>query len=103
MRLPAVALAALFACGVVLGHVEGFTQQVSSPIYLAMGFVLVCVLIAAGILLARGGRLFPAAISSALSWLILGVLGAGVGSQPRPADYVLSLVDAGRLDLKTPL
>jgi competence protein ComEC len=103
MRLPAVALAVLFACGVVLGHAGWFEQRVSSHIYLASGFVLVCVLICAGTFLVKARRLFPAAVFSAFSWLILGVLGAGIADQPRPGDYVLSLDDAGRLDLKTPL
>lgn len=60
-------------------------------------------LILAGIVLAKIGRLFPALTLSAFSWIILGALGAGIASQPRPADYVLSLVDTGRVDLKTPL
>lgn len=34
---------------------------------------------------------------------MLGLLGAGITNQPRPGSYVLSLVDAGRLELKTPL
>ena len=61
------------------------------------------ILICAGMVLARIGRLFPAATFSILSWIILGVLGAGIANQPRPADYILSLVEAGRVDLKTPL
>ena len=85
MRLPAVALAALFACGVVLGQAGCFAQRVSSHIYLTIAFALVCVLICIGILLAKIGHLFPAAFFSLLSWLILGVLGAGIADQPRPA------------------
>jgi competence protein ComEC len=103
MRLPAVAIAAVFACGAVLGQAQWFSQRASSHIYLAAGLTAVGVLICVGIFLAGFGRLFPAAAASALSWLILGVVGASIASQPRPADYVLSLVEAGRLDLKTPL
>jgi competence protein ComEC len=103
VRLPAVAFAALFACGVVLGQAQWFVQRVSSHVYLPIGFVAAAILICAGIFLARIGRLFPAAVVSVLSWVMLGVLGAGVATQPRPADYVLSLVEAGRVDLKTPL
>ncbi len=103
MRLPAVAIAALFACGVVFGEAQWLTQRASSHVFLAVGFTSAVFLICAGIVLARVGHLFPAATVSLLSWLILGILGAGIASQPRPADYVLSVVDAGRLDLKTPL
>ena len=103
MRLPAVAIAALFACGVVLGQSPWFAQQVSSHAALAIGFASVGFLICSGIFLAGCGRLASAAAVSILSWLILGVMGAGVAEQPPPADYVLSLVDTGRVDLKTPL
>ena len=103
MRVPAVAIAAVFACGVVLGEAPWFTTRASSPIYIEIGFASGACLIFGGILLARIGRVFPAAAVSVLSWLVLGVLGAGIADQPRPADYVLSLINAGRVDLKTPL
>src|SRR5579862_7906927 len=103
MRLPAVALAALFGGGVVLGEVSWIAERVSSRGFLFLGFASVGVLICAGVILARVGRLFPAAVFSLLTWIVLGVLGAGIANQPRPADYVLSLVEAGRLGLKTPL
>jgi competence protein ComEC len=103
MRLPTVAIAALFACGVVLGQAPWFAERVSSQVYLAIGFASVGLLICAGVVLARIGRLFPALALSAFSWIILGALGAGIANQPRPADYVLSLVETGRVDLKTPL
>jgi competence protein ComEC len=103
MRLPAVAIAALFACGVVLGQAPRFGEQASSHVCLAIGFALAGFLICAGIVLVKIGRLFPAATLSCLSWIILGVLGSGIANQPQPSEYVLSLVEAGRPDLKTPL
>ena len=103
MKLPAVAIAALFACGVVLGQTPWLAGRISSHTYLTIGFAGAGILICAGIFLARIGRLFRAATFSILSWIILGVLGAGVANLPRPADYILSLVEAGRVDLKTPL
>ncbi len=101
--MPAVAIAALFACGVVLGQASWFAERVSSHVYLAVGFAAVGLLICAGLVLARIGRLFPAATFSILSWILLGALGAGIANQPRPEDFILSVVDAGRVDLKTPL
>jgi competence protein ComEC len=103
MRLPAVAIAALFACGVVLGQTPWFAHRDFSHAFLLGGFASVAFLIGSGIVLVRIGLLFPAVVLSALSWLILGVLGAGVANQPRTANYVLSLVEAGRVNLKTPL
>ena len=103
MKLPAVAIAALFACGVVLGQTAWLAERISTHTYLAIGFAGVAFLICLGIFLARIGRLFPASTVSVLCWIILGLLGAGIANQPRPADYILSLVEAGRVDLKTPL
>jgi hypothetical protein len=103
MRLPAVAIAALFACGAMLGQSSWFAARVSSHVYVSIGFVGAAFLICFGIFLARIGRLIPAASVSLLSWIILGALGARISNQPRPADYVLTLVGAGRVDLKTPL
>jgi hypothetical protein len=103
MRLPAVVIAALFACGVVLGQTLWFAHRDFSHAYLLTGFASVAFLIGSGIVLVRIGLLLPAAVFSALSWLILSVLGAGIANQPRTANYVLSLVEAGRADLKTPL
>jgi competence protein ComEC len=103
MRLPAVAIAALFACGVVLGQTSWFAERISSRGYLTCGFAAVSFLICAGLVLAKIGRLFPAATISIVSWIILGLLGAGIANQPRPVDYILSVVEAGRVDLKTPL
>jgi competence protein ComEC len=103
MRLPAVAIAVVFSCGAVLGQAAWIVQNSSSRFYVMIGFSVPLVLIGIGILLARFGRLFPAGAVSILCWLMLGVLGAAIANQPRPADHVLSLVEAGRLDLKTPL
>jgi competence protein ComEC len=103
MKLPAVAIAVLFACGVVLGQTPWLAERIPSHTYLTIGFAGAAFLICTGIFLARIGRLFPAAIVSVLSWIILGALGAGIANQPRPADYILSLVEAGRVELKTPL
>ena len=103
MRLPAVAIAALFACGVVFGQTPWFAHRDFSHAFLLGGFASVAFLIGSGIVLVRIGLLFPAVVLSALSWLILAVLGAGLANQPRTANYVLSLVEAGRVNLKTPL
>ena len=103
MKLPAVALAVLFACGVVLGQAPWFSQRVSAHLYIVIGFACASLLIGAGIFLVKLGPLFPAASASLLSWFLLGALGAGIADQPRPVDYVLSLADAGRVSLRTPL
>ena len=70
MRLPAVALAVLFACGVVLGQASWAAERVSSCGFLFIGFASVGVLICAGVILARVGRLFPAAAVSRISCFV---------------------------------
>jgi hypothetical protein len=91
MRLPTVVLAAVFTGGAVLGQTQWFRQRASTHVFLSIGFAGVAILICVGTFLARIGSLFPAAIVSGSSWIILGMMGAGIGNQPRPADYVLSL------------
>jgi len=70
MRLPAVAIAAAFTCGIALGLHPAVGRNASSLILLAFPFALAAVLVEAGIALLRIGRLFPAAAASFLSWVL---------------------------------
>src|SRR5260370_37815154 len=54
-------------------------------------------------MLIKTGGLFLAASASLLRWVLLGFLGVCIGEQPRQADQVISLVEQGRVPLKTPL
>jgi competence protein ComEC len=103
MRLPAVAIAAAFACGIVLGLHPAVARNAASLILLFSSFVSIAVLVLSGILFVTIGRLFPAAAASLLSWVLLGFLGVCIAEQPRDGDHVISLVEQGRLPLKTPL
>jgi competence protein ComEC len=103
MRLPTVAISAAFACGIALGLHPAVARNASSRGILLTSFCVAAVLISAGITLARLNRLLSAAAASLLSWILLGFLGACIAEQPRPAEHVISLVEQGRLDLKTPL
>src|SRR5712664_82401 len=103
MKLPAVAIAGAFACGIVLGLHPAVARNAASLILLSASFVTIAVLVLTGILLIKTGRLFLAASASLLSWLLLGFLGVCIAEQPRHADHVISLVEQGRVPLKTPL
>jgi competence protein ComEC len=103
MKIPAVAIAAMFGGGIALGLYSPTAQIASSHAFLLSCFAAVGFLLFAGILLTSFGRLVLAIMASVLSWVLLGVLGACVGIQPRAFDHVVALVDAGRIDLKTPL
>jgi competence protein ComEC len=103
MRLPALAIAAAFASGIALGLHPAVARNASSLKLLAFSFSIVAVLVAAGILLLKFGRLFSAAAASLLAWVFLGFLGAVVAEQPRPVAHIVSLVEQGRIPLHAPL
>jgi hypothetical protein len=103
MRLPAVAIAAAFACGIALGLYPAIARNAGSHILLSSFFIFIGVLILAGIILVRIGRLFLATVASLLGWVLLGSLGAFIAEQPRHPKHVISLLEQGRLPLKIPL
>src|SRR5216684_3032977 len=103
MRLPAVAIAAAFAGGIMLGLHPAVARNAASLLLLSSSFVTIAVLVLTGIFLVKIGRLFLATVASLLSWILLGFLGVCIAEQPRDADHVISLVERGRVPLKTPL
>jgi competence protein ComEC len=103
VRLPAVAIAATFACGILLGLHPAVARNAASLLFLSCSFAIVAVLVLTGILLLKIGRLYLAAIASLLSWALVGFLAVCVAEQPRNADHVISLIEQGRLPMKTPL
>jgi competence protein ComEC len=103
MKLPAVAIAAAFACGIALGLCPPLATFAPSHSFLAGGFILAAVLIAAGMLLTGFRQLALGASLSMMSWTLLSILSAGIAQQPLPPDHVVTLLDAGRLDLHSPL
>jgi competence protein ComEC len=103
MKLPALAITALFVCGIVVGLYPPFAARTASHLFVLGGFVAAACLILAGLLLMRLQRLLPSAVASMLSWTLLGVLSAGIAGQPLPPDHVIMLVDGSRINLHTPL
>jgi len=102
MRLPAVAIALAFASGIALGLCPPLVALQTSPHFLQTSFAMALAFIVVGFWLWR--RSLAAAGSASLAaWLLLGATGAAVAHQPPPADYVLRVVDAGTIDLHTPL
>lgn len=103
MRLPAVAIAAAFACGIALGLHLAPTRNASSHFLLSSVFIFVGVLILTRIIFVGTGRVLLASVASILTWVLLGFLGACIAEQPREANHVVSLLEQGRLPSKTPL
>src|SRR6266446_3379583 len=103
MRLPAVAIAAAFASGIALGLHPAIARNASSPALVFSSLSVAVLVVLAGFILVRIGRLFPAAAASLVSWALLGLGSACLAEQPPRADHVISLVEQGRLNLKAPL
>ncbi len=79
MKVPAVAIVAISACGIVLGLYFPVAPPYHLYAILSICFSAVGLLILVGILLSKLGKLVLAAMASLLSWTLLGVL-------PRPAS-----------------
>ena len=103
MKTPAVAIAASFVCGMVLGLGTGFAHRSTSPIFLVECSVIAALAILAGLTFLKFNRLACGAAASLVSWATLGVLSAAIAQQPLPLDHVMRLVDSGTLDLRSPL
>jgi competence protein ComEC len=60
-------------------------------------------LIVVAIALLNRSRFIEAAIISGVCWIFLGTLAALISGQPLPVTHIIRLIDAGRIDLHTPL
>jgi competence protein ComEC len=103
MKLPAAAIAAAFACGAVLGQMPFLRQRAASHSWLIAEFVAAALLIASGLFLTKRGHLTFAAGCCLSAWLTLGFAAAAIAEQPLPADHILTQLDTGKIDLRTPL
>jgi len=103
MKLPAVALAASFSGGILLGLQPVVARHATSRhfLILLLAFLIACLLLA--ILLARREKLWPGASSSLAAWVTLGIFAACVAQQPLPPEHVLSRMAAGQISGKVPL
>jgi len=103
VKLPAVCLAATFAGGVALSLFTPVAHLNVSFVALRAGFLFAITLLALSSLLLRKGLVCVAGSFSLSAWLILGLLDAWIGSQPAPANHVLSLISAAKRELSSPL
>ncbi len=103
MRLPALAITAAFACGIALGLCPPIARLATSHFFLASGFLSAVLLLLAEMILLTRTRLAAAGVVSAVSWILLGTIGAWINEQPLPPSHISSLIEYGRIDLHTPL
>src|SRR5262249_33730812 len=89
--------------GIALGLHPAIVPHATSVLLLSGCLIGGFVLISAGFLLVRVGRLFPAAAASLLTWSLLGFLGAYIAEQPPPRNHITSLMKQGSLSLQSPL
>ncbi|MGA3178166.1 MAG: DNA internalization-related competence protein ComEC/Rec2 [Candidatus Acidiferrum sp.] len=103
MKLPAVALAASFSGGILLGLQPVVARHATSRhfLILLLAFLIACLLLA--ILLARREKLWPGASSSLAAWVTLGIFAACVAQQPLPPEHVLRRMATGQISSKEPL
>jgi hypothetical protein len=103
MKQPALAMPAAFACGIALGLCPPCAWPASSQAFLASGFVIAACLVVGGILLTALQRLVLAGNGSMCGWIVLGVLSAAIVQQPLPFDHIVTIVEGGRINLRSPL
>lgn len=103
MKLPAVALDASFAGGILLGLQPIVARNASSPNFLVLTLVILLACLLAALLLTLRKKLLPAASCSLAAWFVLGVFSACAAEQPLPSEHVLSRMAAGQISGKVPL
>jgi competence protein ComEC len=103
MRIPAVAIAATFAGGILLGQMIAQAPQHLARGFLLLFFAAILLLLLASFFLSLRDRLWQAAILSLLCWVGLGALAMVIAARPLPAEHILSRIAAGEIELKTPL
>lgn len=103
MKLPAVAITAAFAGGIVFGSGRFFAARVSGPWALRGLFLAAALALVGGLVLLARGHLRAAAALALSFWAVLGAIAARVALEPPPANHVLTLLDARRIPLDAPL
>jgi competence protein ComEC len=103
MKVPAVAIAAAFSGGILLGSSQLFKPHAISSTSLALAIASIVLLILLGHFLIRRDLLWPSAIVSLAAWVALGIFASVLANRPLPANHVLSRFSAQQIPQHTPL
>jgi competence protein ComEC len=103
MKLPALAITTAFALGIACGLNPSVTHRGSSHAFVAILLCGAATSLSIGIVFVWRSRVVLAGLASLLCWGMLGVAGVCIQEQPRRANHILGLVDAGKINLKSPL
>jgi hypothetical protein len=89
MKIPAVALAAAFGGGIVLGLQPHISSHLSSRLFLILAILGIAAVVCLALALTLWERLVAAGILSLGCWIALGMVAACVAQRPVAADHVL--------------
>lgn len=103
MKLPAVAIAAAFACGILLGLFQSPQSPHDLRPLLFGAFAVAGTACVTTILCIRFFPNWGAGACSMCIWLALGMAAGLLANKPLPREHVLQRISANELDLKTPL
>ena len=103
MKIPAVAIAAMFAGGILLDQSAFIAHHAASRQFLLTIAASACAFLCLAVVLTRRDSLWFAASASLLSWLDLGILASCLTQQPLPPKHILSRLAARQVPLRTPL
>jgi competence protein ComEC len=103
MKIPAVALAAAFGSGIVLGLQPQLASHINTALMVIPAILGIAAVVCVALALTLRDRLVAAGILSLGCWIALGVVAACVAERPLAADHVLRRIAAGTVELKTPL
>jgi MFS family permease len=103
MKIPAVAIAAAFAGGIVLGRLPGIVPYGARPSFLAAILAFAGAVLCVAVVFAWRNLLWLAASAFLLCWLGLGVAAECLARRPLPPEHILSQPAAHQVPLRTPL
>src|SRR5271165_2513582 len=103
MKIPAVAIAASFLGGILLGLYPLLSQYAASRSFLLAIAICCAFILLLGLILATLDFLRLAALSCLLSWVALGTFASCIAQQPLPTNHILQRIKAGEINLKSPL
>jgi competence protein ComEC len=103
MKLPALAIVTAFALGIACGLNPEIAHRSRSHAFLAFLLCSAATFLLISIVFAVRSRVVIAGLGSLLCWGMLGMAGVCIEEQPRRADHILTFVDAGKINLKSPL
>jgi beta-lactamase superfamily II metal-dependent hydrolase len=103
MKLPALAIVMAFALGIACGLNPEIAHRSNSHKFVALVLCSASTSLLIGMFFVWRSRVVIAGLASLLCWVMLGVAAVCIEEQPRRADHILSLLDAGTINIKSPL